>query len=267
MDLVSGSSFIDFYNQIDILLLIMIRLLAFFIVLPIFSGVNIPNTVKVTFSFAVAIMLFLSGAVTEVHYSNSVMGYLLLMIQEFFVGFSIAFVIYIIFSLIYFSGQLIDYQLGLSMMSVYDPISQIQVPIVGNLFYFIICFLLVHTGGLNAFIGAMFHSYRILPIGSAMLLGNNRLIMYMLQLVTQFFVTGVQIAMPIMGSILIVDIVLGLLVKAVPQMNVFVVGMPLKVLVGFFLLYFTAPLILSVYDFTFRDSYRAIMNMLRGMTP
>lgn len=259
---------IQFYEQIDVFLLIFVRMLAFFLMLPVISGASIPGVIKITLTLCVSSVIFISGTVTEISYHSSVAGYFILLLTEFLTGIFMGYVLYFIFSILYYTGQMIDYQIGLSMMSVLDPITQIQVPIVGNLFYLAASALLVVSGGLHSFIAAFFYSYQVLPVGTASLLGNAPLAWYILTLLTEFIVLGVKIALPIVGSILLIDVALGIMVKAVPQMNVFVVGMPIKLLAGLFLLLSVlAPTLGSIYDHIFDLAYRGLINVIWGMSP
>ncbi len=258
---------IELYNSIDVLLLIFIRFLAFTIIFPVFSGQNFNSTLRMGFSIGFAVLVYSSGVVGTVTYNNSLPGYVYLLVLEFAVGFLIGFVVYMVFNIVYFAGQLIDFQIGLSMVNILDPFTQMQVPVVGNLYYFVISVLLVQTGGLNAFITAVYLSFEKLPIGSANILGNPGLAWNILQLLAVFIVSAVRMALPVVGSILVIDVSMGLLVKAVPNMNVFVVGLPIKLLAGLLLMVILTPLLSSVYTMTFDDGYQAVVNIVRGMSP
>lgn len=258
----------QFYDNIDVFLLIFVRLLAFFLLLPVISGMSIPISVKLTLAVCISVVIFMSGAVTTVTYHNSIAGYFILILTEFLTGIFMGYVLFFIFNIIFYTGQLIDYQIGLSMMSVLDPVSQIQVPVVGNLYYLAVSAMLVVTGGLHSFIGAFFYSYQILPIGVANIIGNAPLAWYMLTLLTEFIVVAVKIALPIVGSILLIDVALGIMVKAVPQMNVFVVGMPIKLMVGLLLLLSVlGPTLGTIYNHLFELAYDALINTIWGMAP
>ena len=265
MDPITSQGLIYFFNNIDIFLLIFVRLIGFMIIFPVFTTKGIPNTVKILFNIFFTLIIYTSGIIDTVYYYDSVIFYALLVMQEFLVGFILAFCVYTVFAVIYFAGQLIDQAVGFSMISVLDPVSQIQVSIVGNLYYFVISVLFVLTGGLDTFIAGIFYSYDIVPIGTAFIVGNGVLISFLIDMMTQYFILGVQIALPIVGTIIIIDIILGILVKAVPQMNVFVVGVPIKILVGVFLLYITAPLLIGVYQMIFDYAISIFNAVLRSM--
>jgi flagellar biosynthetic protein FliR len=207
--------------------------------------------------------LFLSGTVTEISYNNTVIGYVLLILQEFVTGVFMGYIAFFIFNIIYYSGQLIDYQIGLSMMSVLDPITQIQVPIVGNLYYLAISAMLVASNGLNMFFSAFFYGYRVLPIGTAHTLGNSSLAWLIVTLITEFIVIGFKISMPIVGSILVIDAALGIMVKAAPQVNIFVVGMPIKLLVGLILMMLVmGPMLGTIYEYIFDLAYEGMTDII-----
>jgi flagellar biosynthetic protein FliR len=126
--------------------------------------------------------------------------------------------------------------------------------------------MLVATGGLNSFIGAFYHSYEVLPVGMSNIIGNAPFAMMTLTLLTEFIVIAVKIAMPIIGVIVVINVALGIMVKTVPQMNVFVVGMPIKLLVGLFLLASVmSPTLGWIYDKVFDTAYDALISTIWGM--
>lgn len=259
---------IDIYSQIDIFLLILVRLFGFFIIAPIFSSMNIPSTSRIGFAILFAYMIYFSGIYgeVEVYYYNNILAYFLLVIKEFLVGFTIAYVVYAIFSVMYIVGHFIDDTIGFSMVSVFDPVSQIQVPITGNLLYLLSMVLLLITGGFNIILYGVFKSFQLIPIGQAVFLENESITLYILSLTVSIFYMGIQIAMPIVSALMIINVSLGILVKAVPQMNVFVVGMPFKLLIGLILLFIILPIFISVNNLLFDEAIRAIENVMRSLS-
>ncbi|MDR3240165.1 MAG: flagellar biosynthetic protein FliR [Clostridiales bacterium] len=259
-----------YYQRVDVFLLILVRILAFFLAAPVFSSSNIAGMVKIGLASAVSFLIFTSGqaepAVSGALYTESVPGFFLLVISEFMIGFTAGFTVSMAFNLVLFAGQLLDFQIGFSMVSVFDPVSQIQVPIVGNLLNLTVTALLVQSGGLHALLSALFFSYEALPIGHAFFTGNGRLIWRLLETLMSFMSIAVQICIPIVGALLIIDISMGLLVKAVPQMNVFVVGMPIKLLAGLLLLAMLTPMFSGVYQITFEQAMKALTQILKGMS-
>ena len=263
----SSALFLDLFNNIDVLLVVLVRLTGFFMMLPLFSGSSIPVTFRIMFIVPLAYIIYSSGVVTNVSYYDSIFGLGLLLIKEFFTGFSMSFAVYIIFTIMYMAGQFIDYQIGFSMVSVLDPVSQIQVPITGNLLNILMLLILIRSGGFHVFVATIYRSFDVLPIGQAVILNNSTVPWLIINLITEYFSLGVQLAVPIMGTIMIVDISMGFLVKAAPQMNVFVVGMPIKLLVGLVVLYAVVPAFGGIYEFIYEQAMEALLNVMGGLLP
>ncbi len=161
---------------------------------------------------------------------------------------------------------MIDQAIGFAMASVVDPVSQTQVPITGNLIYYMMGVLFIRTGGLNSVIGAFLEAYKTIPIGGANFAFDQGLMQLLVELTSEYFSVGIRIAAPILGTVFIINVALGLLVKASPQMNIFVVGMPIKLLCGLVLLYIISPYLLQVYEGVFLLMFNAIGAIINGLS-
>ena len=225
------------FEHIDVLMLIFVRVIAFFIGMPIISSQNVFMQGRLFLALCVSVALFMSGRVTTVYYMDTTLGYVYLILIEFLVGMALGYVVLAIFNLIFFAGQLMDFQIGLMMVNVLDPMTQVQVPVTGNLFYFGMMAMLVVTGGIHALFVAFFQSYQVVPIGTAFIVGNQPLAWYIVLLLTESMILAVRLAMPIIGTMMLINIALGIMVKTTPQMNIFVVGLPMKLLIGILLIW------------------------------
>ncbi|MCL1988140.1 MAG: flagellar biosynthetic protein FliR [Firmicutes bacterium] len=259
---------VQMFEQVDVIMLIFVRVLAFFLLLPVISGQNIWMMGRLFFALCFTIVLYLSGDITTVYYMDTTLGFLYVLLIEFLVGLAMGYVLFMVFNLIFFSGQLVDFQIGFMMVNVMDPMTQVQVPITGNLFYFAMIALLVVSGGLNGFLLTFAYSYTVLPIGTAFVVGNAPLAWYLLILIAESTLLAVRLALPVFGTMLIVDAALGITVKATPQMNVFVVGLPLKVLLGTIILMLVmAPSFGIMHEHIFDMALLAIREVMMGMVP
>jgi flagellar biosynthetic protein FliR len=220
----------------------------------------------VVFAFVVSLLVFSTGNVTLAG-AESAQMLAAAIFKEFFVGFALSFSIYLVFNIIFFMGQLIDYQIGFSMVSVFDPVTQIQAPVTGNLLYMAVLAMLVQTGGLNALIALICHSYAIVPAGGYAFLGNAALAKQTVESLSSFIVMAVQLSLPVVGAMVVIDVAMGLLVKAVPQMNIFVVGMPIKLLAGLALVYLMSPMVSGICRIAFDKAYGDALQALKGMAP
>lgn len=236
------------YSNMDVFLVIFMRIIGFIIIVPVISINSIPIYVKVSFAFFLSFIVFTFGNYNFIPEYSSFIGFSFVLIEEFIVGIILGFVIYTVLSIMLFMGQLVDFEMGFSMTNVFDPLTQIQIPITGNLFYYIAAIFFIISDGLNTFIAGLFFSYQVVPISSAILYSNYNLFASMINLVSNYFMLGLQISLPIIASIFIVNIVLGILVKAVPQVNVFVVGIPLKLIIALIILYIISPIMSLIYE-------------------
>lgn len=226
-------------NNIELFLLIFVRMTGLFVAAPIFGRRNVPVYFKIGFAFTTTILL---ANVIKINYNvatDSFLLYSLYIIKEFIVGVVIGYVAYIVFTSIYIAGQIIDMQIGFGMVNVYDPISNIQVPVTANLYYMLAMIIFLVTNGHHMLIKALFQSFDLIHLGSAGI--GPKLVDNSIDLFQQVFSIGFKIAAPIVVAVLVTDVVLGIISKTIPQMNVFILGMPLKILIGVIIVMITIP--------------------------
>lgn len=262
----NAAAWIEIFNNVDVFIVVFVRVMGFFIILPVMAGQNLPLPARIGLSLSLALLAFTSNIIVLPEYQFTIIGFGFLLAQEFVLGLIIGFVVMIMFSMFHFVGQLVDFQIGFSMVSVADPFGQQQTPITGNLYYLLVSLFFIGTGALNLVIGAFFDSFAIVGIGEAVVLGNQPLMYYMLEIIISYFVLGLRIALPVIGTVVIIDIVLGILVKAVPQMNMFVVGLPIKVFIGLIVVYLTMPLLRTAFEWVMYDVVMYIYNIIVGTT-
>jgi flagellar biosynthesis protein FliR len=241
---------------IDVFLLIFVRMTGMFVVAPIFGRRNIPNYFKVGLAFVLSVLLINALPMPKLESYDSIWGYGLLIGKEFLVGITLGFVAYLVYTGIYIAGQLIDMQIGFGMVNVFDPMSNIQVPVTANLYFMISMLIFLMVNGHHMVIKALVESYRFIPVGGAVFHGV--MVEDIIRVFSNIFLTGIKIAAPITAAILVVDVALGVISKAVPQINVFVLGMPLKITLGIIVMIITIPVFISFVD-VLRDDMNAEM--------
>ena len=267
MEPAASAALIELYANVDVFIIVFVRVMGFFIILPVMSGQNLPLNARLALSLGIALLAFTSNTVILPEYSFTVLGFGFLAVQEFLIGLIIGFVVMMLFSMFHFVGQLVDFQIGFSMVNIADPFSHQQTPITGNLYYLLVSLFFIGSGAFHAVIAAFFDSFGIVGVGEAVILGNASLAYFMMNIIIDYFVLGVRIALPVIGVAIIVDVVLGILVKSVPQMNVFVVGLPIKVFLGTIVIYFTLPLLNTAFSWVMYDIIGYIYAIMWGTAP
>ncbi len=244
-------------------LLILVRISSFVSVAPFFGMSNTPARVKVGFSAIVSILLFGVLPQPTLDYVD-VIGYATIVVREGITGLLIGFAASICNSIVLLSGNIIDMDLGLSMATEYDPITHTNTPITGNLYNYLVLLLLIATDMPHYILQAVVDSYQLIPIGGQVFHWDS-LMTSMAKFMTDSMVIGFRIALPVFACTMILNCILGIMAKVAPQMNMFAVGMQLKILVGFVILLLTVKLLPYVSDFIFTEMKRMIVSMIKGM--
>jgi flagellar biosynthetic protein FliR len=252
-----------FLKGIDIFLLVFVRMTGLFVVSPIFGRRNIPAYLKIGFSFLLALITINIIAAPELDYYNSIYQYVFLILREFLVGLTLGYVSYLVFSSIYLAGQLIDMQIGFGMVNVFDPLSNIQVPITSNFYYIMSMLFFLIMNGHHTLIRALFDSYKHVPLGRASF--NNYLMDDIIRIFGNLFIVGFKIAAPITAAMLITEVALGVISKTIPQINVFVVGMPLKIFLGIVVMLVAVPMFVILLETLFNDMGSEMLDFMRDM--
>ncbi|SES79311.1 flagellar biosynthetic protein FliR [Anaerobranca gottschalkii] len=253
----------ELYNIINdhfyTFILLTVRFTGLYLGSPIFGGRNIPNQVKI------ALALICSLIITPLHSVGITieqidLSIILLGIKELVVGLVIGYIAMLTFTAIQFAGQFIDVQMGFGIVNVVDPQFGNPIPIIGNFKYIIAILLFLTVNGHHLLIDALFKSIELVPIGT-ITFGDN-VIIYIFGLFVRLFLISLQVGLPIIGTLFIVDVGLGIVARTVPQMNVFVVGIPLKILVGFTIIIMIFPLyirmLLSLFEVLHANIYKFI---------
>lgn len=251
-------------NKYQLFLLIFVRVSGIFIFSPIFSSQNVPNPLKIGFSFFLSILL---TTTLNVNYLSSIeTNYILLIIKELMVGIIIGYVSYAFFSAFYVLGQIVDMEIGFGMVNVIDPQNKVQVPVMGNFYYILALLVFLMINGHHVVIKALIESYEFVPIGSFYF--SEGITHKLVEILAKTFSLGFRISSPIVVVMLLIDILLGVLSRTMPQMNVFVVGMPLKIIVGLLIVAVSIPVFYAltgkVFDEMMEDIYYILKSFVKG---
>lgn len=252
----------EIYQQFQMLLLIFVRVSCFISFAPLYGGKKVPKMSKITLAACISIFTYFSLPLTNIS-DFTTLDYAIYILKEGLTGLALGYSIYLVMSALFLAGHLIDFNLGFSMVNVFDPVAQIQVPLVGNFYYLLLITVMLITNADLYFIKSMVLSFEALPVGSAVI--SQGLVTAVIEGFVMVFVIAVKIASPVLVSVFILNIALGILVRAVPQMNMFVVGLPIKLLVGIFILLLTSPSIVKMADFMFTVMDDLFINMIRGL--
>lgn len=196
---------------------------------PVFGRGSVPVLVKIGFSLGIALNVAygLSGVYVE---DYTTIDLLLSMVREFAVGYAIGFVMQMFLSVFHIGGELMDLQLGFSMAQMYDPSTNSQVSVTGNILTSMYVLLFFISNSHLNLLAIASKSYDVVPIGLTGV--SSRIGVYFIELFGYIMVYALQLALPIIVTEILVEVAVGILMRVVPNINVFVVNMQLKILVG-----------------------------------
>jgi flagellar biosynthetic protein FliR len=156
-------------------------------------------------------------------------------------------------------------EIGLSMVSLMDPTTREQATFTGVFYQYMFTLFLMITGMHRYLLQALIDTFTLIPINGAVF-DKEALLSSVITFMTDYITIGFRIILPIFCTMILLNVVLGILAKVSPQMNMFAVGMQMKVLVGLGIMFLTARMLPSAADFVFTEMKRMIVSFVEGMT-
>lgn len=242
-------------------MLVSIRLGMVFLLTPVFSLIGLPVNVRVLLVLALAATLVSGmGASLLVAVPSAPGALALAALNELALGGLLAFALIAGFAAFQLAGRVLDIQLGFGVAQLIDPATRAQAPLLGTILNMAAVLLFFAVGGHRLLLEGIAYSLRQIPPGSSLSGIPARLI------VEQFgalFLNAALLAAPVLTVVLMVDIALATMSRTLPQLNIFIVGLPLKILVGLVVLAVAmgsfAPAFSRVFDGIF-DNWQAVLS-------
>ena len=258
----------DFFDLLQshaaIYMLLLTRVSGIFVMSPFFGSLNIPVNVRVGAAFAFSLLLFPVVDASEIIYApESMLAYAVVVVAEFFIGWLIGFVAYISFAAITMAGKIMDLQVGFAIVNVMDPTSGQQMPLIGSFLYNLGLIVFVVTNGHHMIITALAESFRVVPILAMEL--DASLAAMIARFTTGIFTVGMKIAMPVTFAVLLTNVGLGILARTMPQLNIFVVGIPMHIMIGLAVLALTIPFYVMFLGVIFEEMYGHISLAIQSL--
>lgn len=250
-------------SRIDLFLLIVARVSGIFITGPLFSNKVIPRQVKILLTLIISMLLVVGLHLTPPIIPNNIIQFTIMFMGEMIVGLTIGFVASLTFAAVQLAGQLIDMQMGFGIVNVMDPIYGSQAPMMGSFHNLLALLLFLATNGHHYMIAALYESYQKIPIFG--LSGGNQVSQLMVDLFQNMLVAGLKLAMPVVGALFVAEVALGIIARTMPEMQVYFVGMPAKIFLGFALLIMVLPMYLTILQLLFDGNYSDILRVLELM--
>ncbi len=250
-------------NTIIAFLLILFRISGMLISAPLFNMPSVPNQVKIGLAFTIALVFF------PLHSANLILPHdiftmSMMVIQETIIGILIGFTASLTFIAIQMAGEFLSTQMGLSVAHMIDPLSHQQSPVVGQFFYYFAASIFLTLNIHHGLIMGLERSFDSLPLGH--FIGEGHLTAALMtqrfiQLGSDMFLMALTVGVPVIGIMLCMEIGLSFVAKVMPQMNIFTVAIPAKVMLGLYLVFLSLP----YFGDTLGTQYSHLVQVLMGL--
>jgi len=243
------------FADFNLFVLIAVRVLAMIEVAPLLSGQGVPQVAKVGLAGFAASMVFPAVKAAGYAMPNDGMAFGLLIVGEAMIGLVMGFFLSIVYSAFTTAGQFFSLQIGFGASEVYDPLAEVELPLMGQFLNLIAMLIFVSTQGFQKlfFIGVQgsFKAMRAVDLVGR----RDDLIHFLLNATGALFQQALILSLPILGTLFIITVAMGLLSKAAPQMNLLTEGFPITLTVTFFIMLSALPFMMEAFSHLVEASF------------
>jgi flagellar biosynthetic protein FliR len=226
---------------------------------PIFGRINVPMNARIMFSIVLTHLFMVMFPPThEIVYTNLI-GFVLICVSELLIGIALAFVTNLFFTTILITGHMIDRQIGFGIVSVFDIQHQTQIPITGTILNMMMLVVFLIMNGHLRLVEIIALAIEGIPIGTATFSPGIGLVA--VELFIRSFLLGIMASLPIVAAGFLIEVILGILMRMVPQVHMFVVGIPLKMFVGLIVFMFSLQVFVGFTVLIFDEMFSGIERM------
>jgi flagellar biosynthetic protein FliR len=244
--------------QFQSFVLILMRVAPILFLMPVLSSGNLPNLLKVGLALTTSLILLPAVKLNPglLPQEPSMFGFFL--IRELMIGLILGLTIKLIFTGLQIGGELAGFQMGMMMANVVDPQSGVNAPVLSEFQYLLGVLLFLAIDGHHWFFRALLQSFSLLAPGDLTI--RAELYRHLLGLSGKMFAIAVQLAAPVMAVLLFTHISLGILAKAVPQVNILMTSFPLTICLGLLFLYFSVEILFPYFQSAIEGACRGLVS-------
>lgn len=254
--------FADIVAQAPIFFLAAARIFAMILTTPLLSMQAVPRVAKVALAGSIAFLVMPSAYPAGWVVAPFSAEYVLLVVGEGLIGVITGFFVSMVFASFSSAGQFFSYQMGFGASEVYDALAQIENPLLGQYLNLIATLVFLQINGFQTlFLGGILRSFQSINCFS-LVSARGEFLAFFLTGLTTLFLNAMVIALPVIGTLFLIHVSMGLLSKAAPQMNLLSEGFPITILVTFFLLVVALPLMINLFTQVMGEGFLAFQSLL-----
>ncbi|MEW8429235.1 MAG: flagellar biosynthetic protein FliR, partial [gamma proteobacterium symbiont of Ctena orbiculata] len=234
----------------------MVRISAMLLMMPLFSSRQVPARFRL---FLMVLVTLLVAPTLPPQPQADVLSHtgFIIMLQQILIGVLMGFILQMVFGALVFGGQVIAYSMGLGFASMVDPTNGVQVPVVAQFYLILATLLFLIFNGHLLSIELIADSFSTMPVAVDGITRNS--VLDVVAWGSRLFTGGLLIALPIVGAMLMANMGMGVVMRAAPQLNIFSIGFPITMLLGFSLIWVTLPNVFSVFNELLDEAFQYLM--------
>lgn len=251
-------------TKLILFVIVFTRLSGMMITAPLISTYPIPQQVKIWFMAMIAFIMF-PMVMSQTHFPmpTNIPELSIILIKEFMVGYIIGFVANVVFIGVEIAADLISMQVGLTASQALNPATGSTSPILTQAYTIMASMIFIGMDGYQWVFTAVYKAFQVIPPGYEFIV-TGQFAHNVIFVSSQIFIIGLGLALPIFSVLLITDVLLGVVAKMMPQMNIFMVAMPVKIYLGFVLFIMLTPAMCSQMQLLLERYLSSIINVLGG---
>jgi flagellar biosynthetic protein FliR len=251
-------------NNAPLFLALFARVFVLLRVAPLTSSAAIPGVARVALTFFVTIFVFPGMADAGYPMPDTVLGVALIVVGEALIGLLTALFLVVMFAVFQLAGQFFSLQMGFGASQVFDPMAQIQIPLMGQFLNMVALLVFIVTGGFQKIflygVQASMTSMRAVDIAGA----REDIFILVTGSLSHLFENSLILAFPILATLFMLSVTMGLFGKAAPQMNLLMLGFPIAILLAFLILFLVLPYMVEAFDAVMSAAFKTIGTMFRS---
>lgn len=246
------------------------RLISFFSIVPFFGGAIVSGRIKISIALTFIIILYPSFNLTALNQqvlAIGSIGFIALLVKEIIIGYVLGFIVSLIFEAIQVAGRIIDLQRGSAMAELYAPQMQDRVSEIGQFYFQLALMIFIVTGTHHFFIKILLNSFEFIPLLSfpSINSGWSANLELIVKLSAGIFSIGIQLAIPPLVTLFLTDLFFGIINRVAPQINVFFLSMPVKMMVGIVIIAISLPLFVNRLMFYFAETFHIFEQIVKTL--
>jgi len=235
-----------------------VRVAAVIQIAPLLSSAGIPQAVKIGLALFTTLVIFPWVKALGYDFPTNIVDYFLVVVGEALIGIIIGFFLALIYVIFQVGGEFFAFQMGFGASSVFDPLAQVEVPLIGQYLNLVAMLVFVTVGGMQKiFLSGIYNSFKTVRVAQ-LVTGKDFLLRFFAGSMGKLFENALTIAFPIVGTLFLISVVMGLLAKAAPQMNLLMMGFPVAIGVAFLSLFLILPFLTDATARLIEASFREL---------